>query len=207
MLSRKTQLSGYTLSASSTPANKRQAWQLQLAAYVLRRGGIIAHPTEAVWGLACDPFNATAVRGLLALKNRAESKGLILASGQAEHFEPLLAPLDSELRERFYARAPHPVTWLLPDTEKQIPAWIKGAHHSVAVRLSEHPIISALSNKLGSAIISTSANPAGLPPAKSIFRVHQYFANSLAYILPASLGQFSRPSIIRDLQTGNIIRV
>lgn len=184
----------------------RQTWQYQFAAHAVRRGGVIAHPTEAVWGLACNPLDALAVRELLTLKARPESKGLILVSGQAAHFDFLLAPLSEALQQRFFESQPHPVTWLLPDTAGKVPCWIKGEHKAVAVRLSDNPVIVALSKVLGHPIVSSSANPAGLPPAKSLFKVRQYFADSLAYILPAPLGEFSRPSIIRDLETGYIVR-
>ena len=181
-------------------------YQLLFAAHVIRRGGVIAHPAEAIWGLACDPYNEQSVMKVLNYKQRPVAKGLILVSGQAEHFESLLEPLSSELRARFYAPQKHPTTWLVPDDRQQIPAWIKGEHQAVAVRVIRHPVIAELTRKLGQPIVSTSANPASLAPARSVFKVHQYFANQLDYVLPAPLGKFSRPSIIRDLITGLVLR-
>ena len=101
-------------------------YQLLFAAHVIRQGGVIAHPAEAIWGLACDPYNEQSVHAVLNYKQRPVSKGLILVSGQAEHFESLLEPLSSELRARFYAPQKYPTTWLVPDERQQIPAWVKG---------------------------------------------------------------------------------
>ena len=100
---------------------QQYAWKIRFAAHGIRQGGGIAHPTEAVWGLACDPFNPQAIATILSLKNRPLSKGLILISGVSEHFEPLLQPLPPELRNRFYAHQQHPTTWLVPDIENKVP--------------------------------------------------------------------------------------
>jgi L-threonylcarbamoyladenylate synthase len=185
---------------------QQYAWKIRYAAHVIRQGGVIAHPTEAVWGLACDPFNPQAIATILRLKKRPMSKGLILISGVAEHFEPLLAPLSDTLKTRFYAAQTHPSTWLVPDVENQVPKGVKGKHETVALRVINHNELIDLTRILGHPIVSSSANPAGMTPAKSKLKIHQYFSNQLDYILPAELGGFSRPSIIRDLQTANVLR-
>lgn len=191
-----------SLGSSSQPYE----WKLHYAAHVIRQGGVIAHPTEAVWGLACDPFNPAAIAKLLSLKHRPVSKGLILISGMTEHFEPLLQVLSKELRNRFFAAQNHPTTWLVPDIENQVPRSVKGQHESIALRVVSHPVLVDLTRLLGHPIVSSSANPAGMAPATSTLRVHQYFTRQLDYILPAELGGYSRPSIIRDLQTTHTVR-
>lgn len=187
--------------------NKKTLWQVRYAAHVIRMGGVVAHPTEAVWGLACDPFNSQAVARLLTIKQRPVSKGLILVSGQSEHFESLLSSLPDSLRARFLQQNAHPTTWLVPDIHQIVPHFLRGQHSSIALRLTEHAVFSALSRALGHALVSTSANPTGRPPADSVFKVNQYFANEIDYILPAALGGFSKPSEIRDLKTNCILRV
>ena len=181
-------------------------WQAQFASHVLRQGGVIAHPTEAVWGLACDPFSEDAVDYLLALKGRPLEKGLILVSSNVDHLADLLRPLDSDMKARFMAPQPRPTTWIVPDELNLLPSWIKGKHSGVAVRVSKHPLIQELSRFFGEPIISTSANPSGKPPAMNGRNIRQYFKNQLDYILPGALGGATRPSQIIDLVTGNVLR-
>lgn len=181
-------------------------WQAQFAVHVLRQGGVIAHPTEAVWGLACDPFSEEAVDYLLALKGRPVEKGLILVSSDATHFSELLSPLSAELKARFLKQQSRPTTWIVPDVNNQVPAWIKGEHSGVAVRLSSHPVIKTLSHAFGGAIISTSANPAGKVPAMSVRDIRHYFKAKLDYVVTGLLGGELRPSQIIDLESGHILR-
>ena len=100
------------------------------AAEVLLRGGVIAYPTEAVWGLGCDPFNETAVEHLLQIKRRPMHKGLILVAANLQQIEPLLRNLNSADRARVTSSWPGPVTWILPDPTNLIPHWVKGNHNS-----------------------------------------------------------------------------
>jgi len=187
--------------------SKTRAWQIGFATNVLREGGIIAHATEAVWGLACDPNNALAVDTLLRIKKRPIEKGLILVSGQLEHFYFLLNPLSEILVNRFSTIPTVPTTWLVPDVNEVIPRYVKGQHKAVALRLSQHTTVSALSASLGRPLISTSANPTARMPAKNVFQVNQYFGALVDYILPSRLGEFSRPSEIRDLVSDQVLRI
>lgn len=182
------------------------SWHLHQAVRVLRMGGIIAYPTEAVWGLGCDPFNEEAVRRLLALKQRPEHKGLIMAAASEELIAPLLKPLSAEQRARLSDTWPGPNTWLLPDPQQLIPAWVKGAHSGVAVRVSAHPLVQALSAEFGAPIISTSANISSAPPAKTKLKVKTYFGSGVDYIVDGSLGGLDRPTTIRDLSDLSVVR-
>lgn len=181
-------------------------WQSHFASHILRQGGVIAHPTEAVWGLACDPFSESAVDYLLALKGRPVDKGLILVSSNIDHFSSLLEPLSAETKASFTQPRLRPTTWIVPDETKIIPAWIRGSHTGVAVRVSHHPLIKELSSFFGGPIISTSANPSGKSPAMSVRDIRRYFKGRLDYVLPGVLGGASRPSQIIDLGTGKILR-
>jgi len=196
----------FNVTANLESATQQYVWKIRYAAHVIRQGGVIAHPTEAVWGLACDPFNPQAIATILSLKHRPLSKGLILISGVSEHFDSLLQPLSETLQTRFYAPQNHPSTWLVPDIENQVPKSVKGQHDTVAIRVVDHNELTDLTRVLGHPIVSSSANPAGMAPARSKLKVHQYFSTKLDYILPAELGGFSRPSIIRDLKTANTVR-
>ena len=185
---------------------KTTLWQIHFAAHVLRMGGVIAQPTEAVWGLTCDPFNPRAVERLLAIKQRPVEKGLILVSGQAAHFHSLLSPLSESLSARFFQQNAYPTTWLVPDEQDLVPAYIKGQHASVALRLTDYAVLAELSRIFGGPLVSSSANPAGRAPANSLFRVNQYFKGKIDFVLPAALGKYSAPSEIRDLVTNDVLR-
>lgn len=179
--------------------------QLKSALSALRRGGVIACPTEAVWGLSCDPNDANAVAQLLALKGRPVAKGLILVAATQHQIEFLLSDLSAEQRNRLTASWPGPNTWLLPHGGK-VPGWISGEHDTVAVRVSNHPVVSALCAAWGGPLVSTSANRAGARPAQKAFQVRRYFGTSLDYLLPGRIGESARPTAIRDLVSGQIIR-
>lgn len=171
----------------------------------MRHGGVIACPTEAVWGLSCDPFCSDAVEHLLALKMRPARKGLILVAASAEQLAFLLSDVDEEQRRQLDATWPGPNTWLVPHRGR-VPANVCGTHDKVAVRVSAHPGVRALCEAFGGPVVSTSANRAGARPALHAFQVRRYFGSGLDYLLPGRLGSSSKPSTIRDLATGEIIR-
>jgi len=181
-------------------------WHLKCAAQKLKRGGVIAYPTEAVWGIGCDPWDHWAVARVLNLKQRPVYKGLILVASQWSHFQPLVENLNDEQIERLNLSWPGPTTWLLPDPQGWIPPWIKGDHQSVALRVSAHPIVRSLCDQFGGPIVSTSANLAGHQPAQSRIHIQQTFGGQLDYILNGQLGQNRQPSQVKDLMSGRIIR-
>ena len=179
-------------------------WQIQQAARVVRRGGVIAYPTEAVWGLGCDPWDGDAVERLLALKARPMEKGLILVAGCIEQFDFLLEDLPERWLDRLAGTWPGPNTWLVPH-QGRLPEWITGKHDSVALRVTDHPLVARLCALTGP-LVSTSANPAGRPAARSRLRVEQYFPRQLDKVLGGALGGRRNPSTIRDLRSGQVIR-
>ena len=179
--------------------------RLRAAVRALRLGGVIACPTEAVWGLSCDPDNPSAVGRLLDLKRRPERKGLILVAASESQLGFLLQGLSSDERATLSDSWPGPATWLVPHRQR-VPTWIRGEHDTVAVRVSAHPVVSALCRAWGGPLVSTSANPGGARPARSLFQVRVYFGITLDGLVPGSLGDQSRPTGIRNLATGEIIR-
>ena len=179
-------------------------WQVQQAAQVVRAGGVIAYPTEAVWGLGCDPWDELAVARLLALKERPMEKGLILVADDIRQFDFLLEDLPDIWQERLAGSWPGPNTWLVPHQDR-LPEWITGQHASVALRVSDHSLVRELCALTGP-LVSTSANPAGRPAARSRLRVEQYFPRQLDKVLGGALGGRKNPSLIRDLITGDVIR-
>lgn len=171
----------------------------------LRSGDVIAYPTEAVWGLGCDPFNSHAVEKVLALKKRHWRKGLILVAGDISQFAFLLDGLvDSEL-QKLNDSWPGHVTWLVPH-EGKISPLVCGEHDTIALRVSTHPLIKTLCHKFSGPIVSTSANPQGLPPAKTSLDANRYFKKKGVLFSPGVVGKSLTPSKILDLRSGNTIR-
>lgn len=179
------------------------AFRIHNAIRRLRQGDIIAYPTEAVYGLGCDPLNEGAVMRLLQLKQRPVTKGLILAAASLQQLEAYLQ-LDSALRERCLATWPGPVTWVVP-VRDWVPAWLTGEHRSLAVRVSAHPVVRELCARFGGPIVSTSANPGGKPPAINAMQVRNYFPGQVS-ILTGATGGLQNTTPIYDAVTGRSIR-
>ncbi len=181
------------------------SWHIREAVRRIAAGGIIAYPTETVYGLGCDPFNGQAVLRLLELKQRRIDQGVILIASEFAQLEPLLLPVSGTTRKRVTGSQPRPVTWVLPCPE-DIPVWLRGVHTSLAVRISRHPIAGALCTRLGTPLVSTSANLHGARPATTPLAVRRAFDDRLDYILHGPVGADARPSQIRDGLTGKILR-
>ncbi len=182
-----------------------RAFHLRTARRILQAGGIVAYPTEAVYGLGCDPNNPEAVIRLLALKHRPWQKGMILIASALEQLDPYLLPLSPQNAERVQPTWPGPVTWLLP-ARQEVPWWLRGEHQTLAVRVTAHPLAAALCDAFGGPLVSTSANLAGHEPARSALRVRRDLGEMVDYILHGALGTLAQPTEIRDAETGRIIR-
>jgi L-threonylcarbamoyladenylate synthase len=177
------------------------------AAAALHRGGVIACPTEAVWGLGCDPFDEAAVMRLLQIKQRAVDKGLILVAGALAQFDGLLDwdALPPARRAIVQASWPGPHTWVVPATGR-VPRWITGTHDGVAARVSAHPLVAALCMAFGGPLVSTSANRAGTPPALSRDTLDPALLARLDAVVDGDTGGLATPTPIRDARTGSVLR-
>lgn len=178
---------------------------IEAASDALKHGLLIAYPTEAVFGLGCDPFNEKAVHELLSLKHRAVEKGLILIAHDWHQIVDLCTAVNETALHRAHSTWPGPVTWVFPASEKA-PPWICGNHPSIALRITQHPLASALCAAFGGPIVSTSANVEGAPPAQDSATVQRYFNSDLNLILEGSLGNLAKPTPIKDILTGEIFR-
>lgn len=183
------------------------ALSLPEAVRVLQTGGLIAYPTEAVWGLGCDPFNPEAIARLLALKQRPASKGLILIAAELETILPLLdwAALPAARQTEILDTWPGPFTWVIP-CRAEVPVGLRGAHHSLAVRISAHPVARALCHAFGGPVVSTSANRTHQPPARRQEQLDPALLDGLDGWLPGDTEARARPSQIRDARSGAVLR-
>ncbi len=180
-------------------------FRLRIAAWHLRLGEILAYPTEAVWGLGCDPLNESAVAALLALKRRSAAKGLILIAADFKQIEPFLDIPSLQMRKKMLTSWPSPVTWVVP-ASRRTPAWLRGDRGTVAVRVTAHPIAAALCRVFGGPIVSTSANPSGARPARTELKIRSYFMGSRLNFLPGAVGGLNKPTAIYDAQSGIRLR-
>jgi L-threonylcarbamoyladenylate synthase len=175
------------------------------AGQAIRSGGVVAYPTEGVWGLGCDPFNEAAVERLLTIKQRPSSKGLILISSDISYLQSRLMGLSASQWALLAASRGTFTTWLVPHGGG-IPDWISGGGERVAVRLTDHRVVEALCRAFDGLLVSTSANPAGLPAATTEAEVRAYFGDLIDVIVPGALGGENGASEIRDMVTGHVIR-
>jgi len=167
---------------------------------------VIAYPTEAVWGLGCDPENRSAVERILAIKQRPMEKGLLLVAANIGQLKPLLSSLAEDKRLLLQSSWPGPITWLIPDPDNLFPSWIKGKHKSVAIRVSAHPVVRELCESFGRPIVSTSANRTGNTEIRSRLTLEKQLGHSIDFIVSGELGRGSKTSEIRDLVTEKRVR-
>ena len=173
------------------------------AADVLLGGGIIAYPTEGVFGLGCLPDDVAAIERLLAIKRRSVSKGLILIAAAPEQF---CGWIEANHLDRLPAADPqHPITWVVQPS-RLVPAIVTGNHEGLAVRITTNPTAAAICNVVEMPVTSTSANIAGQQVARNAHVLRRKFGHLVDYIVPGECGPASGPSEIRDLESGAVLR-
>lgn len=173
------------------------------AAEILLGGGIIAYPTEGVFGLGCMPDDLDAVQRLLDLKQRDAAKGLILIASAQDQLRGWIS-----LHGGLTIPEPdpdHPVTWIVPPGDLAN-SLLRGSHAGLAVRITSNPVAAAICDAVDSPITSTSANLSGKIVARNAFVLRRQFARRVDYIVPGACGPAIGPSEIRDLTTGKVLR-
>jgi L-threonylcarbamoyladenylate synthase len=177
---------------------------LRYAAHCVRQGGVIAYPTETVYGLGCNPLCGKAVDRINALKGRDASKGLILIASRLQQLDALIDVPDSNDRVAIVGEQA-PTSWIVP-ARSNVPEWITGKHKTIAIRITTHPLVRRLCDQLDHALVSTSANPAGKKPALNALQLHRYFNGLVDSMLISNHNCSGRPSRIRDLKSGEFLR-
>ena len=176
---------------------------IQTAARILLNDGVVAYPTEGAFGLGCLPGSPGAVARILSMKKRDPGMGLVLIAATLRQLDPWI---DRDSIERpLESSAERPVTWIVP-ASADLPYWISGDHSGVAVRLVAHPIAAALCEATDSALVSTSANRSGQPPARNQHVLRRHFGDLVDFVVPGALGPARGPSEIRRYDTGKTLR-
>lgn len=173
----------------------------------LEQGEVVAYPTEAVFGLGCDPDNPDAIKKLLALKQRPVEKGLILIAACYEQLLPYINEQALSARELAQVQStwPGPITWIMPASDR-VSSWVSGAFDTIAVRVSDHPLVQKLCLDYGKPITSTSANLSQQPPCMTAEEVHHQFVANPLVVLYGDTGGRTNPSEIRDARTLKVLR-
>lgn len=177
---------------------------IRKAVTTLNEGGVIAYPTEAVYGLGCDPWNEEAVHKILTIKHRPWQKGLILVAAEFNQLQDFIQPVSPDILSQLEMTWPGPTTWLLP-VSSNVPAYLHGEHQTIAVRVTAHQQTAELCRAFGGAIVSTSANSAGKRPARTSHQV-RWHLHDVDYILSGQCNGSNQPTEIRNALTGEIIR-
>lgn len=172
---------------------------------VIKSGGIIAYPTEAVFGLGCNPFDEQAVLKLLALKKRSVKQGLILIASNIRQILPLIQPKTPNDLARALKTWPGHHTWVFPKS-KLVPAWVSGDHNTIAIRVSSHPIVKQLCDELDQPLISTSANLSKQDNLNSIKHIKSTFNDKIQFYIDAPVGNEKQASPICDAHTFQTLR-
>ncbi len=182
---------------------------LSNALNALQHQGVIAYPTESVFGLGCDPDSAEAIEKVLRIKKRPAHKGLILIAANSEQLKKYadFDALNAEQLAAINKTWPGPFTWVIP-AQKELCKLVSGDFDSVAVRVSAHPVVQQLCLQFGKPIISTSANLSGLAPCTTSAQVREMFAAQplLESIIDAPVSGLSAPSQIYEAQSGKRLR-
>lgn len=178
---------------------------IEEAAALLRAGGVLAYPTEGVYGLGCDPDNHAAFARIFAAKRRPPEQGVLLIAADVAQVEPWIAPAPDAAWARARAVWPGAHTLIFPRSPR-VPEWVAGGHPGIALRVTAHAPSAALCRAFGGPIVSTSANRHGEPPAMNADAIRAIFGDELDGVLDAPLGGLARPTPITDAVSGAIIR-
>lgn len=179
--------------------------EVEAAATLLREGGVLAYPTEGVYGLGCDPDNHAAFERIFAMKRRPPEQGVLLIAASLEQVRPWIGDAPDAAFARANAIWPGAHTFIFPRSPR-VPEWVAGGHPGIALRVTAHVPSAALCRAFGGPIVSTSANRHGEPPAMSAADIRAIFGDEPDGVLDAPLGGLDRPTPITDAVSGAIIR-
>jgi L-threonylcarbamoyladenylate synthase len=178
---------------------------VEKAARTMLDVGVIAYPTEAVYGLGCLPTCPDAVERILSIKQRSWKKGLLLIAADLHQVEEFARLPSAPRRREILSTWPGPVSWIL-DARPGLSRLVTGSGGRVGMRVTAHPLAAALCRRAGSAIVSTSANRGGSTPLRTALQVHRQLGHLVDYVVPGELGGLAAPSEIRDARDGRILR-
>jgi L-threonylcarbamoyladenylate synthase len=146
------------------------------AVAVISRGGVVAIPTDTLYGLAVDPFSSTAIAHLFAVKGRATERAVALVAADSEQVSRQLGALPPAARALAWRYWPGPLT-LLVERPPSVPAELTGGSHLVGVRVPNHDVARELCRACGRLLTATSANITGEPASDDPDHIAHVFAD------------------------------
>ena len=179
-------------------------WALNRFIHAVAQGAIFGYPTDTIWGLGCHPLIARSVARILQIKQRSPAKGLILLASRLEYCAAYVNANAEQLKP-IQTPAETPTTWLV-DASDFCPAWIRGQHSTVAIRITDHPLVQQICDRLESPIVSTSANRASKSTARNLIQMRKEFGDELDFIVAGYTTGGGRPSKIKSLASGSTLR-
>lgn len=171
---------------------------LRAAAGVIRGGGIVAYPTDTLYGLAVDPCNVDAVDRLYAVKGRAFDAPLPLVASDEAQVVARVGDLTASARRLASHFWPGPLTLVIP-AHAGLCTRVHGATGRVAVRVPDHPLACALARTAGGPITATSANRSGAPAATSAAGVVAALGDTIDLVVDGGATVGGAPSTIVDV--------
>ena len=178
---------------------------LEEAATLIRAGGIVAVPTDTLYGLAADPFSAAVVERVFAVKGRSSERALPLIAADIEQIEKWLSPIPPAGRRLAAVYWPGPLT-LLVARPAALPAAVTGGLEHVGVRVPAHAVARELCRACGRPLTATSANPSGAPASADPGEVARTLGEGIGLLLDAGPTRGGPPSTIVDV-SGREVRL
>lgn len=170
----------------------------------LKSGEVIGYPTEAVYGIGCDPWNQSSVEKIAKIKGRKKRQTFLMVASSIDQLTDLIdiSRLSSQVKSSW----PGHTTWLIKAKEN-VPYWLQDEQtNKVGVRISNHPLVRELCSEYGKPIISTSANMSGKEEIKNQQEFIRTFSSNINYLVDGDLGDYDKASMIIDMETNRKIR-
>ncbi len=171
---------------------------LREAVAVLRDGGVVAYPTDTVYGLAVDAFNTEAISRLYTVKQRPDAKALPLIIGDVRQLADVAAAISPQAEQLMAAFWPGPLT-LLFEPHAALPVMLRGESPRIGVRLPSAILSRQLARELGGALTATSANRSGAPVALTAAEALEQLAPSVDLVLDGGRAESSQVSTVLDV--------
>ncbi|HJO35695.1 MAG: L-threonylcarbamoyladenylate synthase [Pseudomonadota bacterium] len=178
---------------------------LEAAVATLVAGGVLAYPTEAVYGIGCDPWQPAALARVRDIKQRPAAQGFILLVPEVDAALALIGEIPAAQRVQMQRDWPGPYTWVCP-AGPGVPPGVQAEDGTIALRVSAHPLAAALVRRFGRPLVSTSANRRGATPARTAVEVEHALGRLIDFTLPGSTDPSAAPTTIRDARDGRLLR-
>jgi len=175
-----------------------EAAVIKKAVDFIRAGEVIVYPTETFYGLGVDVFNEKAIKKLYKLKQRDYGLPISILVSDLEMLQRVVKEVSDSARQLIKSFWPGPLTMCFPANATIAKSLITNTG-KIGVRISSHPVATAIVRELGGPITTTSANPSSFPPSLNIKHILNYFNNRLPYVLDAGESEPSRGSTVIDV--------